>query len=70
MLQSQFTGGPSGARPMDNVPMGERGGNPQTVFQNALKGQIGNRERMKFSDQEGTNWDMQWAYAVPLKSSI
>jgi hypothetical protein len=57
---------------MDNVPMGERngsGGSPQIAYQNALKGQIGARERMQFTDQEGTNWDMQWQYAVPPKSA-
>lgn len=69
-LQSQFTGGPSGARPLDNIPMGERGtGSPQTVYQNALKGQFGQRERMQFTDDKGMNWDMQWTYAAPLKNS-
>jgi hypothetical protein len=69
-LQLQFTGGPSGARPIDNIPMGERGlGSPQTVYQNALKGQFGQRERMQFTDEKGTAWDMQWVYSTPLKSS-
>jgi hypothetical protein len=70
MLQSKFAGGPSGARPFDNIPMGDRGGNPQTVFQNATKGQFGNLERMKFAYEDVKEWDMQWCFAAPYKPSL
>ena len=69
-LQQKFVGGPSGARPMNNIPMGERGyATPQTVYQHAIQGMVGERERMQFTDDKGQPWDCQWVYAVPTKPS-
>lgn len=71
-LQNRFTGGPSGKNQFDNVAMGQRSycglpyATPQTIYQKVTQGSH-NRERMQFSDEKGTMYDMQWSYAVPLK---
>ena len=71
MLQSRFTGGPTGARPMDNIPMGERhafnSASPNSVFNNSVQNIPGTKERMQFVDQDGQEWDMQWHVAAPMK---
>jgi hypothetical protein len=71
LLQSKFSGGPTGVRPMDNVPMGERsalsGANPNAIFNKAVQNIPGQKERMQFTDQDGQDWDFQWHVAAPMR---
>lgn len=76
-MRNRTLAGPSGAcNAFDNIPMGQRATynyeaeksqTPEVVFQKALKRNPGPQERMAFEDEDGVQWDMQWAYATHPK---